>query len=134
MNTNEVTILGAVLFVIVVIVAFVFLWRKKTPATLDELITMATQAVQNSEQLFLKEDMAKSMRFSTAVDLLLKSYPQLQGYRPKAEALIRSAVYAMNEMQAWEKPATIVVPQVLPMPDQPMTGIQPTTTTTPPQR
>lgn len=138
MNTNEMSILGAVLFVIVVVVAFVFLWRKKRPATLDELITMATQAVQNSEQLFLKENMAKSMRFSTAVDLLMESYPQLKGYRPKAEALIRAAVFAMNEMRAQSKPAQIVMPQVLPMPDQNImlmsttgTGTEPTKPATP---
>ena len=134
MNTNEVTILGAVLFVIAVIVAFVFLWRKKAPATLDELIEMATKAVQNSEQMFLKEGMSANLRFSTAVDLMLESYPQLKGYRPKAEALIRSAVFAMNEMRAQGNPATIIMPQVLPMPDQPITGIQPTMTTTTPQR
>lgn len=134
MNTTEMSILGAVLFVIAVIVAFVFLWRKKAPASLDELIEMATKAVQNSEQLFLKEGMAANLRFSTAVDLMLESYPQLKGYRPKAEALIRSAVFAMNELRQQEKPTQVAPPQVLPMPDRPMTGLQPTITTTTPQR
>ena len=107
MNTTEVTILSAVLFVIVVVVAFALLWRKKRPATLDELIEMAAQAVRNSEQLFLKEGMAANQRFSTAVDLMLETYPQLKGYRPKAEALIRAAVYAMNEIKAQNStPAT----------------------------
>lgn len=126
MSPQELALLGALVFLATASASFVFHWLRRpaldetgAPAQWDwfDIAELARTAVKDAEQLWLKEGLPKEQRLAHALALLLEAYPQLAPYKTVAAAFIRAVVFDMNHPQP-SAPATTVLPQVLPLPDQ----------------
>ncbi len=85
-----------------------------------DIAELARTAVKDAEQLWLKEGLPKQARLEHAISILVQAYPQLADYKPIATAFIREVIFNMNHPEQPAPPTTVVVPQVLPMPDKPI--------------
>ena len=129
MTPQEITLLAVLLFLITVGISFFIRWQRKQapadgnqPAQWDwyDIAELARTAVKDAEQLWLKEGLPKQERLEHAISILVQAYPQLADYKPIATAFIREVVFNMNHPESPPQPTTVVVPQVLPMPDKPI--------------
>ena len=82
-----------------------------------DIAELARTAVKDAEQLWLKEGLPKQARLEHAISILVQAYPQLAGYKPIATAFIREVIFNMNHPEQPAAP-TVILPQVLPMPDK----------------
>ena len=129
MTPQEIAILGTALFLITVAISFFIQWQRKRSTSADagdqspwdwyDIAELAQTAVKDAEQLWQKEGMPKEDRLAHAVSVLLQAYPQLAAYEEIVKAFIRAAVFDMNHKEPPAQP-TMVLPQVLPMPDKPI--------------
>lgn len=106
MTTENLVILGTVLFVVTVIA--IILTRLYRDNRIKDLTTnnllenwallgnYAMTAVKDTEQLFMKENLPVDERLTHALEILYKLAPKLQEDSELAKALIREAVYNMN--------------------------------------
>ena len=137
MTPQEITLLAVLLFLATVVVIFIAKWQRKqapsagsgtgqtdanAPAQWDwyDIAELARTAVKDAEQLWLKEGLPKQARLEHAISVLVQAYPQLADYKPIATAFIREVIFNMNHPEQPAAPTTVLVPQVLPMPDQPI--------------
>ena len=133
MTPQEITLLAVLLFLATVVVIFIVKWqRKQTPSAGSgtgnqppewdwyDIAELARTAVKDAEQLWLKEGLPKQERLEHAISILVQAYPQLADYKPIATAFIREVIFNMNHPEQPAAPTTVVVPQVLPMPDKPI--------------
>ena len=127
MTPQEITILAVLLFLATVVVIFIVKWQRKQadgiqPPEWDwyDIAELARTAVKDAEQLWLKEGLPKQARLEHAISILVQAYPQLADYKPIATAFIREVVFNMNHPDQPAPPTTVVLPQVLPMPDKPI--------------
>ena len=126
MTPQEITLLAVVLFLATVVVIFIVKWQRKQangnqPAEWDwyDIAELARTAVKDAEQLWLKEGLPKQERLEHAISILVQAYPQLADYKPIATAFIREVIFNMNHPEQPAAP-TVILPQVLPMPDKPI--------------
>ena len=126
MTPQEITLLAVLLFLATVVVIFIVKWQRKQadgiqPPEWDwyDIAELARTAVKDAEQLWLKEGLPKQARLEHAISILAQAYPQLAGYKPIATAFIREVIFNMNHPESPPQP-TVILPQVLPMPDQPI--------------
>ena len=126
MTPQEITLLAVLLFLATVVVIFIVKWQRKQangnqPAEWDwyDIAELARTAVKDAEQLWLKEGLPKQARLEHAISILVQAYPQLAGYKPIATAFIREVIFNMNHPEQ-PAPPTVILPQVLSMPDKPI--------------
>ena len=132
MTPQEITLLALLLFLITVGISFFIRWQRKQapsagsgtsnqPPEWDwyDIAELARTAVKDAEQLWLKEGLPKQARLEHAISILVQAYPQLAGYKPIATAFIREVIFNMNHPESPPQP-TVILPQVLPMPDKPI--------------
>ncbi len=132
MTSQEITLLAVLLFLATVVVIFIVKWQRKQapsagsgtgnqPSEWDwyDIAELARTAVKDAEQLWLKEGLPKQERLEHAISILVQAYPQLADYKPIATAFIREVVFNMNHPESPPQP-TVILPQVLPMPDKPI--------------
>ena len=126
MTPQEITLLAVLLFLITVGISFFIRWRRKQadgnqPPEWDwyDIAELARTAVKDAEQLWLKEGLPKQARLEHAISILVQAYPQLADYKPIATAFIREVIFNMNHPESPPQP-TVILPQVLPMPDKPI--------------
>ena len=139
MTPQEITLLAVLLFLATVVVIFIVKWQRKqtpsassgtagadqtdanAPAQWDwyDIAELARTAVKDAEQLWLKEGLPKQDRLEHAISILVQAYPQLAGYKSVATAFIREVIFNMNHPESPPQP-TVILPQVLPMPDKPI--------------
>ena len=128
MTPQEITLLAVLLFLITVGISFFIRWQRKhaqvdgnQPPEWDwyDIAELARTAVKDAEQLWLKEGLPKQARLEHAISVLVQAYPQLADYKPIATAFIREVIFNMNHPEQPAAP-TVILPQVLPMPDKPI--------------
>jgi hypothetical protein len=126
MTPQEITLLAVLLFLITVVVIFIIKWQRRQtdgnqPPEWDwyDIAELARTAVKDAEQLWLKEGLPKQARLEHAISILVQAYPQLADYKPIATAFIREVIFNMNHPESPPQP-TVILPQVLPMPDKPI--------------
>ena len=129
MTPQEIAILGTALFLITVAISFFIQWQRKRSTSADaddqspwdwyDIAELAQTAVKDAEQLWQKEGMPKQERLEHAISILVQAYPQLADYKPIATAFIREVIFNMNHPEQ-PAPPTVILPQVLSMPDKPI--------------